>query len=300
MKNFLSVDELEIKTIDELMMRAIEFKNGSSTPQYEGTVVNMFFENSTRTKHSFEMAEHQLGLHAMNFDVSTSSVNKGESLYDSVLTMQALGADIAVVRHGDNNFYEALKDMDICIVNAGSGCGSHPSQSLLDMMTIKNEFGKITGLKIVIVGDIRHSRVAMSNMKLLKRMGAKVYFAGPDKFFDSSYLEYGEAIELDDALKIVDVIMLLRIQLERHENVMKTTQETYHELYGLTEKRYEQLLDHTIIMHPAPVNRGVEIAGNLVESKKSRIVEQMTNGVYMRMAILEKIMEGKNNEIDTK
>ncbi len=293
MKNFLSVDDLEIETVANLITQAIKFKEGSELPKFCGTVVNMFFENSTRTKHSFEMAEHKLGLHTMNFDVSTSSVNKGESLYDSVLTMQALGADVAVIRHGDNDFYETLKPLNISIVNAGSGCGSHPSQSLLDMMTIVDEFKTIVGLKVVIVGDIRHSRVAMSNMKLLKRMGAQVYFSGPEKFFDESYLDFGEYIELDDALKIADVVMLLRIQLERHEDVMKITQETYHKLYGLTEKRYESLLDHAIILHPAPVNRDVEISGCLVESKQSRIVDQMTNGVYMRMAILEKIMEEK-------
>ncbi|MEG0328415.1 MAG: aspartate carbamoyltransferase catalytic subunit [Erysipelothrix sp.] len=293
MKNFLSVDDLEIETVTALITQAIKFKEGSDVPQFRGTVVNMFFENSTRTKHSFEMAEHKLGLHTMNFDVSTSSVNKGESLYDSVLTMQALGADVAVIRHGENDFYETLEPLSISIINAGSGCGSHPSQSLLDMMTIVDEFKTLVGLKVVIVGDIRHSRVAMSNMKLLKRMGAQVYFSGPKKFFDESYLAYGEYIELDEALKKVDVVMLLRIQLERHEDVMKTSQKTYHEFYGLTEKRYESLLDHAIIMHPAPVNRDVEIADCLVESKKSRIVDQMTNGVYMRMAILEKIMEDK-------
>ena len=176
MRNFLSVEQFSNDEVQELVNRALEYKEKKREYRSDISVVNMFFENSTRTKHSFEMAEFKMGMHAVNFDVTTSSVKKGESLYASVLTMQALGVDIAVIRHPDNNYMDQLVNLEISIVNGGSGSGQHPSQSLLDVMTIYEEFKTFIGLKIAIVGDISHSRVAMSNMTLLNQLGADVIF----------------------------------------------------------------------------------------------------------------------------
>lgn len=295
MRNFLSVEQFTNEEIMHLLDRAIAFKTGKDTFKSQATIVNMFFENSTRTKHSFEMAEHKIGMQQFNFDVGSSSVSKGESLYDSVLTMQALGVDVAVIRHQDRNYMDQLVNLKIQIVNGGSGNGQHPSQSLLDIMTIYEEFGYFEGLKVTIIGDIVHSRVAMSNMTLLNQLGAHVIFAGPMDYFDTNFEQYGTLMAVDDAVKEADVVMMLRVQLERddtqeQEQFSKTA---YHERYGLTQQRYRTMKDHAIIMHPAPVNRDVELASQLVECKKSRIVEQMSNGVYARIAILEWILEGR-------
>lgn len=293
MENFLKVDDISNEEVQNLLNQALEFKRGASATYGEQTIVNMFFEDSTRTSHSFEMAEHHLGLHVMNFDAANSSVNKGESLYDSVLTMQALGADIAVIRHSHDTFYEELQGLEIAVVNAGSGAGEHPSQSMLDILTIYEHFGTFEGLKILLVGDLVHSRVAMSNMKLLKRLGAEIFFSGPEVWFDDKYLSIGKRISMDEGVAMCDVCMLHRIQLERHTaNNLTMTNAEYLSQYGMNEKRYATLKDTSIILHPAPVNRDVEIADSLVEAPKSKIYQQMQNGVYMRMAILEQVAKG--------
>lgn len=294
MRNFLSVEQFSNEEMVELIQRAIEFKRGQAHFQSNASVVNMFFENSTRTKHSFEMAEHRLGMHQINFDLGSSSVAKGESLYDSVLTMQAIGVDVAVIRHPDRNYMDQLMNLKIQIINGGSGNGQHPSQSLLDMMTIYEEFGYFAGLKVAIIGDIVHSRVAMSNMTLLNQLGADVLFAGPDHYFERSFEQFGSFMSVDDAVRQADVVMMLRVQLERHEEGEETfAKSEYHTVYGLTRDRYHTMQDHSIIMHPAPVNRDVELADELVECQKSRIVAQMGNGVYARMAILEWVLKGR-------
>lgn len=179
------------------------------------------------------------------------------------------------------------------IVNGGDGSGQHPSQSLLDLMTIYEEFGTFDGLKIMIAGDITHSRVAKSNMQMLKRLGADIYFTGPESWYSDEFDVYGQYMALDDLIDSVDVLMLLRVQHERHESGETFSKEAYHDQYGLTHARYAQMKESAIIMHPAPVNRGVEIASDLVEAPRSRIVAQMTNGMFMRMAILEAILNGK-------
>lgn len=287
MRHFLTVEQFTDQAFMMLVKRAIDFKNGRDSFKSDRTIVNMFFENSTRTKMSFEMAEHKLGMHQLNFDVTTSSVNKGESLYDSVLTMQAIGADVAVIRHPDKNYADQLVNLNIQVVNAGSGSGQHPSQSLLDIMTIYEEFGDFRGLKVAIIGDILYSRVAISNMMMLNQLGAEVIFAGPTQYFDKTYEQYGQAMSVDEAVATADVVMMLRVQLERHPVGDKPIEkETYHQQFGLTRERFQTMKDHAIIMHPAPVNRDVEIAAELVECEKSRIVTQMSNGVYARMAIL--------------
>lgn len=294
MRNFTNVSDLSTEAIHNLIESAIQYKHGLIHKQYPHvSVANMFFENSTRTKHSFEMAEHKLGMHTINFDVATSSVTKGESLYDSVLTLQALGVRIAVIRHFEDDYYKALESMDVAIINAGSGCGEHPSQSMLDMMTIYDEFKGFNDLKVAIIGDLSHSRVATSNMIILNKLGAKVQFSGPAKYFDDRFSAYGTFVGIDQAIADNDVVMMLRVQLERHTCGEELDAADYHQRYGLTLARYQTMKDRAVLMHPAPVNRDVELATELVECAKSRIVAQMKNGVYMRMAILDRIVEGR-------
>ena len=213
--------------------------------------------------------------------------------------MQAIGADVVVIRHPDANYPDQLVNLDVQVVNAGSGAGQHPSQSLLDIMTIYEEFGDFTDLNIAIIGDIMYSRVAVSNMMMLNQLGANVIFAGPDQYFEKHYEKYGEWMSVDDAVKTADVVMMLRVQLERHPNGDKPFEkEDYHEQFGLTRERFQTMKDHAIIMHPAPVNRDVEIADELIECEKSRIVSQMSNGVYARIAILEWVLKGRYDELN--
>lgn len=289
MRHFLEVEQFKSEEFIGLAERGIEIKNGASLNKNGKSIVNMFFESSTRTKMSFEVAEKQMDFHTYNFDVTTSAVNKGESLYDSILTMKALGMDIAVIRHQNNAYYKDLLDIGISIVNAGSGSGEHPSQCLLDLMTIVEEFGSIQGRKIAIVGDLKHSRVARSNAKILHELGATLYFCSPEEYYDDDFENYGTYQMIDEVISEVDVLMMLRIQFERHTSKARyiDTEAAYLRDYGLNQKRYQQLKKDSFIMHPAPVNRDVEIESSLVESEKSRIVRQMENGVFARMAILE-------------
>ncbi|MEN3244272.1 aspartate carbamoyltransferase catalytic subunit [Fructilactobacillus sanfranciscensis] len=258
--------------------------------------MNLFFENSTRTHTSFDMAERRLGMQVLQFDANASSVTKGETLEDTVKTIQAIGVDLAVIRHSENEYYNDLlkQNLDISIVNAGDGSGQHPSQSLLDMMTIYEEFGTFKDIKVSIIGDLNHSRVARSNMELLTRLGAKVAFAGPNQWYDDKFAKYGAHLTVDEVAQDSDVVMLLRVQKERLGDELNDFDEgKYHQKYGLTKERYATMKENSIIMHPAPVNRGVEIDSNLVESDKSRIFKQMENGMYMRMAILTDVMVAK-------
>ena len=289
MNNLLTVDDLKPHDIRALILRALDFKQNKDFPNYPHTIVNIFYENSTRTKYSFKMAEKHLGMDVIDFEIESSSINKGESLYDTLLTFKALGAELAVVRHPDNNFYDDLQTLDMGIINAGAGSGAHPTQSLLDMMTIYEEFETFQNLKVAIVGDLKHSRVAKSNMKLLKTLGAQLYFCSPKEYQDKDFENYGEYKSIDEVVEFADVVMLLRIQKERHKT--EHTDEHYCDLYGMNPSRYERLKNDAIIMHPGPINRNVEISEELIEAPKSRFVMQMTNGVYMRMAILEKVSE---------
>ncbi len=298
LKHLLTAEALTDREVMGLIRRAGEFKQGAKwhpeERQYFAT--NLFFENSTRTHKSFEVAEKKLGLEVIEFEASRSSVQKGETLYDTVLTMSAIGVDVAVIRHGKENYYDELiqsKTIQCSIINGGDGSGQHPTQCLLDLMTIYEEFGGFEGLKVAIVGDITHSRVAKSNMQLLNRLGAEIYFSGPEEWYDHQFDVYGQYVPLDEIVEKVDVMMLLRVQHERHDGKESFSKEGYHLEYGLTNERATRLQKHAIIMHPAPVNRDVELADELVESLQSRIVAQMSNGVFMRMAIVEAILHGK-------
>lgn len=291
MKRLLTMNELSISEMEEILADAERFANGAIWRPAEQTMVaNLFFEPSTRTKSSFEMAERKLGLEVIPFDPRASSVLKGETLYDTSRTFESIGIKALVIRHVEDNYFEQLlgKNLNIPIINAGDGCGNHPTQSLLDLMTIKQEFGKFEGLKVAIIGDITHSRVARSNAVALSRLGARVVFSGPAEWFDENS-GLGEYEEIDQAITTSDVVMLLRIQHERHESSVETAD--YLEQYGLTKKREQMMKPNAIIMHPAPINRGVEIDTDLVECSRSRIFKQMENGVFVRMAVLKRVLQ---------
>ncbi len=290
----LTTTDLTVEKINSLLKTAEEFAAGKTLKAVDEIYVsNLFFEDSTRTKTSFDIAQRRLGLHVVPFDVTSSSVNKGESLYDTVRTLESLGVNLAVIRHGKDKYYEELKNVKLTVINGGDGSGNHPTQTILDLMTIHQEFGKFKGLKVGIVGDVKHSRVANSNAEALRKLGAKVYFSGPEKWFDEGTIINGTYLSIDDLVKEVDVLMLLRIQHERHGEKMKISLESYHRKFGLTTERVKTMKEGAIIMHPAPINRGVEIADELVESERSRIFKQMENGVYARMAILKEALEEK-------
>lgn len=293
MSHLLTTTELSTEDIRQILSDAQLFAEGKQwTPVKTTYVANLFFEPSTRTKSSFEMAERKLGLQVIPFEAGRSSVLKGETLYDTVRTLESIGLDAVVIRHEQDNYFNELKNkFNLSIVNAGDGCGHHPTQSLLDLLTIQQEFGKFEGIKVAIIGDIRHSRVARSNADALVRLGAQVVFSGPEAWFDEE-MPHGCIMEpIDRAISTSDVVMLLRIQHERHNETETADLNEYHLQYGLTVEREQRMKQGSIIMHPAPVNRGVEIADCLVECEKSRIFKQMENGVYVRMAVLKRVIE---------
>ncbi|QHN65874.1 aspartate carbamoyltransferase catalytic subunit [Bergeyella cardium] len=288
----LTISDLTKEQILQILDDAIDFSKGKEL-KVKGQVfaANLFFEDSTRTKTSFNVAERRLGLDVIPFDATTSSVNKGESLYDTVKTLESIGVKLFVIRHRKNEYYKELSSINGAIVNGGDGTGNHPSQCMLDLLTIYQEYGKFEGLKVGIVGDVKHSRVANSDAEALRKLGAKVYFSGPSAWFDEGAIINGTFLQLDQLIKEVDVLILLRIQHERHDERMELSLSSYHRRYGLTPEREKHLKPTAIIMHPAPINRNVEIADELVESPKSRIFKQMENGVYARMAIIKAALE---------
>lgn len=290
MKDILELKALSDEDIYSILYEAEQFQKGLNwKPTQQMFAANLFFEPSTRTRFSFEVAEKKLGLETLHFSAQHSSVEKGETLYDTVRTLEEVGVSVAVIRHKEDNFYHSLKgNISIPIINAGDGCGNHPTQSLLDLLTIYQEFGTIQGLNVVIVGDSKHSRVARSNAEVLRRLGANVYISGPKCWYDDAL---GKYTDLDEAVEKADVLMMLRIQHERHDNKLPTIDD-YHAQYGLTVEREKRMRKTSIIMHPAPVNRDVEIASELIESPKSRIFKQVNNGVYVRMAVLKRALIG--------
>jgi aspartate carbamoyltransferase catalytic subunit len=235
------------------------------------------------------MAMKKLGIDVIDCNTSVSSTQKGESLYDTVKTFESIGVDGVVIRHSQDEYFKELDGINIPVFNGGDGKSNHPTQSLLDLMTIYEEYGKFEGLKCCIVGDISHSRVAHTNIEIMQRLGMEVYISGPEEYNDGS----AKYLSLDDAIETCDVIMLLRVQFERHTESMKISKEEYHQQYGLTMEKVNKMKENAIIMHPAPFNRGLEIADEVVECEKSRIYKQMTNGVYVRMAAISMVLDGK-------
>jgi aspartate carbamoyltransferase catalytic subunit len=250
----------------------------------------MFFENSTRTRFSFEVAEKRLGAQVLNFAAAASSVEKGESIYDTVRTLESMGIDAGVIRMKPIGLLAELAEkIKVPLINAGDGNNEHPTQALLDLYTIRKTFGEFKGLTVAIIGDIMHSRVARSNLWGLQKMGATVKFCAPDNMQAPELSEFAGYVTMEEALQ-ADVVMMLRVQLERHDKGFIRSAEDYRAFYGLTVERAGMMKPHAIIMHPAPINRGVEIDDELVECDKSKIFTQMSHGVPIRMAVVERAL----------
>jgi len=273
------------KTFREIIERPIK-----KVPTLQGkTVVNLFFESSTRTRISFELAEKRLSADVLNFSASTSSLTKGETLKDTVRNIEAMKIDMVVIRHsaaGSPHYLTQLIDANV--INAGDGSHEHPTQALLDMYTIREKMGKIEGLNVCIVGDISHSRVAMSNIFGLLTMGANVAVCGPKTMIPKDLEKLGVTCftNIDDAIKFADVLNILRIQLERGAASNFPSLREYHRLYGITKERLMKHKKDILIMHPGPINRGVELSSDVADGSNSVILEQVTNGVAVRMAVL--------------
>ncbi|WP_124727688.1 aspartate carbamoyltransferase catalytic subunit [Staphylospora marina] len=295
--HLLDTSGLDRSEMTEILDRAAWWERSwtpGTAPLAGRFAANLFFEPSTRTRFSFEVAETKLGLHAMNFTPEISSTAKGESLYDTVRTLASIGVEVAVIRHSDPDAIRALvhRDPGLAVINAGAGSWAHPTQALLDLYTMRKRFKELSGLTVAIIGDLAHSRVLRSNIHALKTFGARVILSGPPEMRAPELEAEAAYVPFESALAEADVVMLLRVQLERHDRRLFSSAEEYHAAYGLNHSRLERMKPHAVIMHPAPVNRGVEIDGDLVEHPRSLIFEQMSNGVWIRMAVLERALEG--------
>lgn len=292
MKGIHAISEMNAGEIERLLSLATEFKSGKATRKnLSGRTVALFFsENSTRTKLSFTLAAQKLGARVLDLNESTSSVAKGESLLDTSKTLEAMGADCIVIRHQESGITRYLQqNLQIPIVNAGDGWSEHPSQCLLDLLTI-SEYKKFAGLKVVIAGDILHSRVARSDAEALRKLGATVSFTGPKTLMPPKT----EKAPWPESLKATDVLILLRIQKERQDQGLLPSLSEYHKLYGLTAEYLEMLPTDSLILHPGPVNRGVELADAVLDNPRCKILNQVENGVFARMALLYAAIEGRN------
>ncbi|MBI2833187.1 MAG: aspartate carbamoyltransferase catalytic subunit [Acidobacteria bacterium] len=291
----LSAEEILLILDTAEAMKEIGARPIKKVPTLRGrTVVNLFFEPSTRTRTSFEIAEKRLSADTLGIAVGTSSVVKGETLADTALNLEAMAPDMIVIRHGSSGAPHLLSR--ICrsrIINAGDGMHEHPTQALLDAFTIRAHKGRIAGLKIAIVGDLLHSRVLRSNVLLLKRLGADVWVCGPPTLMLPGIEQFGvhATTSIDEALADADVVMMLRIQLERMQGGFFPSLREYFNVFGLTAERARRAKADAIIMHPGPMNRGVEIASDVADGPYSVILEQVANGVAVRMAVLY-LLEG--------
>lgn len=289
MKNLFRLKDLTVEEINDILDLANQCKEGKYDNYLKDKIIaNCFFEPSTRTQYSFNTAQLKLGMKVISFNSENSSLKKGETFYDTLKTFESFQIDGLVIRDRKDHYYDELTNINIPILNAGDGASDHPTQSLLDLLTIRNEFGHFEGLKIAIVGDIKYSRVAHSNIEVMERLGMECYVSGPEEYREEGY----KFIDFDEAIEKMDIIMLLRVQHERHEEKMKISTEEYHQRYGLTMDRVNKMPEHAIIMHPAPFNRMVEIADDVVECPKSRIFKQIENGVLVRMAVILKTIGG--------
>ena len=289
MKNLFNLSSLSIEEITAILDRAQQFADGEKSDRAKGKVVaSLFFEPSTRTQNSYSTAVMRLGGQVLTFNSSVSSMTKGETFYDTVKVFESLGCDAAIIRDKKNEYWKELEGIKMPILSGGDGTGNHPTQSLLDLLTIRQEFGHFDGLKVCIVGDIIHSRVAHTDIEVMERLGMEVYTSGPDEFKEEGF----NYIDFDKAIKEMDVIILLRIQHERLSSEMIMSKEDYNKQFGLNKDRVQAMKPNAIIMHPAPFNRGVEIDDDCVECEKSRIFKQMSNGVFVRMAAVERSLLG--------
>lgn len=294
-KDLLGIADLSAAEIQLILDTAESFREVAErpikkVPTLRGkTVLNLFFESSTRTRSSFELAEKRLSADSLNFSTSASSLSKGESLVDTALTLQAMAPDLIVIRHAYPGVPQMLaRRLAAGVINAGDGAHEHPTQALLDAFTIRQRKGRLEGLQVAIVGDIEHSRVVRSNVLLLSKMGARVTVAGPRTMMPAAVEKLGArvAFTLEDAIRGADVVMMLRIQLERQSRILFPSVKEYFNLFGLTRERLKMAKRNAIVMHPGPMNRGVEIASDVADGVTSVILEQVTNGLAVRMAVL--------------
>jgi aspartate carbamoyltransferase catalytic subunit len=304
-KDLLGIAELSPEEIALILDTAVAMKEVGSrpikkVPALRGkTVVNLFFEPSTRTRTSFEIAEKRLSADTLSVAIGTSSVVKGETLVDTALNLEAMSPDMIVLRHSSSGACHLLSR--VCrsaIVNAGDGTNEHPTQALLDALTIRERKGRLQGLKVAIIGDLLHSRVLRSNIHLLTKMGADVWICGPPTLVPAEIRQFGVHVTsyVDEAVADADVVMLLRIQLERMEGAYFPSLREYFQVFGMTEARLRLARPDVMIMHPGPMNRGVEIASEVADGPYSVILDQVANGVAVRMAVLYLLAGGAEHE----
>ena len=295
-KHLLGIKDLSAEDISLILNTASQFKEVLQRPVKKVpslrdiTIVNLFYENSTRTRISFELAEKRLSADTINFSASASSVSKGETLLDTVNNILSMKVDMVVMRHSASGAPHFLaKHIPAAIVNAGDGINEHPTQALLDAFSIQEKTGSLEGKKVLLIGDIMHSRVALSNIYLLKKMGAEVMVAGPPTLIPT-YIEQALQVKVEynlkKALQWCDVANVLRIQLERQNQVLFSSLREYNLAYGVSRKLLDGLQKEIVIMHPGPINRGVEIDSDVADSSQSIILQQVENGVAVRMAVL--------------
>ncbi|MFH1904991.1 MAG: aspartate carbamoyltransferase catalytic subunit [bacterium] len=305
-KDLLGLENLTKEEIKLILDTTESFKEISTreikkVPALRGkTIANLFFEPSTRTRISFELAEKRLSADVVNFSASTSSLSKGETLIDTAKNIEAMKIDCVVIRHSSSGAsYMLSKKLNAGVINAGDGTHEHPTQALLDMFTIREKKGRLEGLKVAIVGDIRHSRVARSNIWGMRKMGIEVRICGPRTLLPVDIEKTGAKVfyHIERAIKHVDVIMALRIQKERQGQSYFPSIREYSKLYGLTSERIRCAKEDVLIMHPGPMNRGVEIMPEVADGPYSVILEQVTNGLAVRMAVLYLVMGSKTKEV---
>ena len=305
-KHLIGLENFPISDLNKIIDTSFKFKEILNTPERkigllkDKTLVNMFFENSTRTKISFTLAEKRLGADSINFSASTSSVKKGETLKDTVQNIESMKIDGAIIRHSHPGSALKLTEyIDGSVINAGDGSHEHPTQAILDMVTLKEKFGKIKNLKIGIIGDILNSRVARSNIFGLRKLGAEVVVCGPTTLLpnDISRLGINVTNNIDEVLNWCDAVIALRIQLERMHLGRIPSKREYHKFFGLTYERISKLKKDITIMHPGPMNRGVEIDSKIADSENAVILDQVLNGVASRMSILYLLLGDKSNQI---
>ncbi|MEP7254732.1 MAG: aspartate carbamoyltransferase catalytic subunit [Ferruginibacter sp.] len=302
-KHLLGIKDLTTQDISLILSTATQFKevlqrSVKKVPSLRDvTIVNLFYENSTRTRISFELAEKRLSADTINFSASASSITKGETLLDTVNNILSMKVDMVVMRHSASGAPHFLaKHIPAAIINAGDGINEHPTQALLDALSIKEKLGTLAGKKVVLVGDIMHSRVALSNIYLLNKMGAEVMVAGPPTLIPKYIAEAMNVkveYNLKKALEWCDVANVLRIQLERQNQVLFSSLREYNLAYGVSKKLLNSLKKEIVIMHPGPINRGVELDSDVADSNQSIILQQVENGVAVRMAVLY-LLAGKN------
>jgi aspartate carbamoyltransferase catalytic subunit len=294
-KDLLSIDQLSVEDINLILdtaeaLREVSARPVKKVPTLRGkTIINLFFEPSTRTRSSFELAEKRLSADILNFSASTSSVSKGETLLDTARNLESMAPDIIVIRHESAGASHMLgRECRSSVVNAGDGMHEHPTQALLDALTVRTVKGRLDGLKLAIVGDISHSRVARSDTILFHKMGADVWVCGPPTLIPWEFARLGARItgHIDEAIEDADVIMMLRLQHERQNEAFIPSTREYYNFYGLTRDRMKLAKKNTIVMHPGPLNRGVEIDSDVADAEYSVILNQVANGVATRMAVL--------------